>query len=487
MTKRFWLAIVLGAVLVLSVQADEIGDARLAFEAGDYEKALSILTTAAERGNDRARFRLGVMYVNGEGVDQDYGKAADWFKRTYEDPWSLMRIDGQVAMGILHHNGLGVPRDYVKACYLFEEAANIGNPFKVYNFEKEPISNLSVRPGLKESLAWFREAAGEDDAGAQFCLAVAYFRGLTVDKDQAQVIYWLEKAARLGNPWSQYYLAHMYEEGIGVEKSTTEAAKWLEKAALQEFKDAQAMLGVAYYAGEGVPQSEEKARYWLRKAIENGDTEAAEFWGWLGLGEFDETQHAGSFNNSIYVAPNELFRAEYRLTGGSPRDPCCDETVQDWFDAETGFGTVVLSNEYGALNGVFYGPPSLAGGNGDKSLLKQWFDEMVMGLIRSNVPGATVLQEEQRRFHGMDAWIAVVEIAGGGVLTRYDAETGTEERQDSVRGFVIFQRDDNVFALMCEVNVMSFLGKSRVYDPDDWDAFLEELSAFYSTMEFSKS
>jgi len=315
-------------------------------------------------------------------------------------------MNGQAAMGILYHNGLGVPRDYIKACYLFEEAANIGNPFDVYNFEKKPIGDISVRPDLAESLEWFREAAGQDNAGAQFCLAVAYFRGLMVEKDQGQVIYWLEKAATLGNPWSQYYLAHMYEEGIGVEKSSTESAKWLEKAALQEFKDAQAMLGVAYFYGESVPQSEEKAKYWLRKAIENG---------------------------------------------------------------------------------VSYGPPSLASGNGVKPLLKQWFDEMVMGLIHSNAPGAAVLQEEARRFHGMHAWIAAVEIAGGGVLAKYDSETGTEERQDSVRGFVVFRRGDNVFALMCEVNVMSFFDKSRVYDPNNWDAFIEELDAFYSTMKFSES
>ena len=172
MKTRCWLAIVLSALLTLVVHANEIEDARLAFEAGDYEKALSILTIAAENGNDRARFRLGVMYLNGEGVDQDYGKAAHWFEKTYEHPWSFMRSQGQVAMAILHHNGLGVPRDYVKACYLFEEAANIGNPFDVYKFEKRPISDLDVRPNLAKSLAWFREAASEDEAGAQFCLFI---------------------------------------------------------------------------------------------------------------------------------------------------------------------------------------------------------------------------------------------------------------------------------------------------------------------------
>jgi len=442
---------------------------------------------AAEQGNDNARFMLGVMYLNGEVVEQDYRKAGGWFRKTYENPWSLTQSDGRVAMGILYHNGLGVPRDFVKAFYLFEEAANIGNPFDVYNFDRNPIKLLSVRPDLSESLAWFREAAEEGNAGAQFCLAIAHYRGLTVEKDQVQVVHWLEKAATLGNPWAQYYLGYMYSEGEGVEKSAVEAAKWFEKAALQEFKDAQTMLALSYHSGDGVPESEEKAKYWLRKAIENGDTDAMEFWGWLDLGEYDENQFVGSFNNNTYVAPDELFRAKYRLKGASPQDPCCEEAVQDSFDAETGFGTVVLSNEYGALNGVIYGPLSLVGGIGDKPLLGQWFNEMVMGLIASNTAGATILHQEPRRFHGMDAWIVAVEIAGGSVIANYDMQTEAQERLDSVRGFVVFQRGENVFALMCEVNVMSFYGESRIYDPDNWDAFMEDLSAFYSTMKFRKS
>ena len=446
-----------------------------------FEDALA----AAELDNNPAKFMLAVLYLNGEAIEQDYFKAAFWFKKTYENPWSMMRSEGQAAMGILYHNGLGVPRDFIKACYLFEEAANIGNPFDVYNFEKTPIAYLNVRPDLSESLAWFREAAEEDDAGAQFCLAIAYFRGLTVEKDQEQMIYWLEKAATLDNPWAQYYLASMYSDGNGVKKSATEAARWYEEAARQEFKDAQTMLAVSYYYGDGVSQSEEKAKYWLRKAIENGDTEAMEFWGWLDFGELNEEQFVGTFKENTYVAPNKLFRAEYRLASVNPRDPCCEETVQDSFNPETGFGTVVLSNEYGALNGVIYGPASLATGDSDDPIVGQWFDEVIMDLIRSNAPSATVLHQEPRDFHGMDAWVATVGIAEGGVIARQDLQTGSEERRDSVRGFVVFLRGENVFALMCEVNILSFFGENRIYDPDHWDAFLGELGAFYSTMKFN--
>ena len=492
MRARTWLAALLSATLALPSLGNDVDDSRVtsaaassAFADGDTEPAYSYeeVREAAEEGDTDAQFLLGLMYLNGRGIEQDYNKAAYWFRTSYADPWSLSRIEGQVAMAVMHHIGLGTPRDYVEACYLFETAANIGDPFDIYNLDNELFDALGVRPDFAASVEWFQEAAANNGADAQFCLAVAYYRGLVLDQDLSEAINWLDKSANNGNAWAQYYLGFMYLEGDGVEENAAEAAKWYEKAALQEFAGAQCMLAIQLYYGQGVAQSEEKAKYWFRKAIENGDTTAMEMWGWLGFGEFDDEQYAGSFKGSTYVAPGELFTAGYRLQGGSPQDPCCEETVQDWLDPESGIGVVVLSNGYGALNGVIYGPAALAERD-DYALLRRWFDEIVMGLILSNAEDASVLHEEARRFHDMDAWIAAVEVPGGGVMARLDLQTGTSQRSDSVRGFVVFEKGDNVFALMCEMNVMSFTGKAREYEPDNWDVFLDELSAFYSTMTF---
>ena len=45
----------------------------------DYQKALEWLTKAANQGNASAQYNVGVMYKNGEGVRQDYRKAKEWF------------------------------------------------------------------------------------------------------------------------------------------------------------------------------------------------------------------------------------------------------------------------------------------------------------------------------------------------------------------------------------------------------------------------
>ncbi len=295
------------------------------------------------------------------------------------------------------------------------------------------------------------------------------------------------KLAKQGDTNAQFDVGDLYSRGIEVEQDYSQAVYWWEKAALQEHAGAQTMLGFLYYSGDGVPKDIEKAKYWLRKAIENGESTAMELWGWLNLGELGPSQFAGSFKDGMYVAPNELFSAKYQLTGASGGEPCCEQTVGDMFDEQTGMGVVSLSNEYGAVNGVFYGPASAIKyetGDDKPQRLKKWFYAVVMERLLFNVPESTVLKEESRKFNRMDAWIAVVEIPGGGVITSYEIETVQAVGQDSVRGFVVFQRGDYIFALMNENNVLGFSGPPRVYDPDNWDDFLIELNAFYSTMKF---
>ena len=38
----------------------------------------------AERGHDRAQYKLGVMYATGEGVPEDHREAVKWFRKAAE-------------------------------------------------------------------------------------------------------------------------------------------------------------------------------------------------------------------------------------------------------------------------------------------------------------------------------------------------------------------------------------------------------------------
>lgn len=49
-------------------------------------------------GNPVGQSGLGIMYLHGKGVDQDYAKATKYFTQAAEQGW----VDGQLQLGIMH-------------------------------------------------------------------------------------------------------------------------------------------------------------------------------------------------------------------------------------------------------------------------------------------------------------------------------------------------------------------------------------------------
>ncbi len=63
-----------------SARAGKADAARRAYHRRDWKAALAIWSELAEDGNSEAQNVLGVMYENGEGVKQDFAKAAEWYR-----------------------------------------------------------------------------------------------------------------------------------------------------------------------------------------------------------------------------------------------------------------------------------------------------------------------------------------------------------------------------------------------------------------------
>lgn len=195
---------------------------------------------------------------------------------------------------------------------------------------------------------------------------------------------------------------------------------------------------------------------------------------------------AGKFSNDVYTAPLKNFTARYQLTGEVSGGPCCQRGVGDSFDKRSGIGTLSLYNEYGALNGVVYSriPPGASESLSAQSL-GDWLRAVPLSMLEERGVRPEILREQAGEFGGRTAWVAVVSIPGGSVISRKNWLTGEESRLDSVRGFVVFAREDFVYALMTEINVIGWGGRpGRSYDPDSWDLFMPELEHFYSGMAF---
>jgi uncharacterized protein len=70
--------------------------------------------TAAKRGDPVAEFFLGRAYFQGKDVAQDYGKAAELFRKAAEQGNAQAQND----LGVMFENGFGVERDANGQCNL---------------------------------------------------------------------------------------------------------------------------------------------------------------------------------------------------------------------------------------------------------------------------------------------------------------------------------------------------------------------------------
>lgn len=115
-----------------------------------------------------------------------------------------------------------------------------------------------------------RAAAVGGDAYAQLNLGAAYDNGLGVTPDPALALYWYRAAAGQGVAEAQFNLGHLLVS-LG---ETAEGARWLGEAAQQGITDAQYLLGVMYAEGTGLPVDVVKALGWLRRAAAQEHAEA---------------------------------------------------------------------------------------------------------------------------------------------------------------------------------------------------------------------
>ena len=112
--------------------AADLGDPRCQYNLGvfylngygvdqDYEIGLKYYRLAADGGFERARYYLGTFYDDGEIVAQDYKEAVKYYKLGAEQGSVL----SQYRLGLCYENGKGVPKDLEKAVEYYRRAARI--------------------------------------------------------------------------------------------------------------------------------------------------------------------------------------------------------------------------------------------------------------------------------------------------------------------------------------------------------------------------
>jgi uncharacterized protein len=176
-------------------------------KAGDADASVAALTYAAEGGEAIARWKLGEMYADGQGVQRDDVKAYHYFSQLVDD--------------------------------YDEDQPDRRN--------LSAISNAFVAVGV-------------------YCLTGIPNSDVRPDPGRAHELF--QYAATIfGDPNAQYNLAHMYMVGAGgVAKDNVAAVRWLAVAAQKGHAPSQALLGHMLFMGDGIPHQRARGLMWLEFA-----------------------------------------------------------------------------------------------------------------------------------------------------------------------------------------------------------------------------
>ncbi len=103
---------------------------------GQAPDLITATRLAAEQGDARAQFALGLMYRDGEGVLKDDAEAVRWYRLAAEQG----NADAQYIIGLMYGTGDGLPEDYVLGYAWLNLAAEQGHESAI-----ESKNNLGTR------------------------------------------------------------------------------------------------------------------------------------------------------------------------------------------------------------------------------------------------------------------------------------------------------------------------------------------------------
>jgi len=220
---------------VLPVNAGRFEDAEAAVNIGDYVTALRLLGTLADQDNTYAERLLGIMYIKGRGVPQDYALGMRWMRIAANKGLA----DAQNEVGILYQRGWGVERNEAEAVKWFRLAADQGLVVAQNNLADTYVLGLGVPQDFGEAFRWYHLAADQSSSYAENVIGIAYEHGLYVAQDYAEAFRWYRRAAnkiyeRPGNTWihsPQYNIGAMYASGRGTAQNYVQALMWFILAA----------------------------------------------------------------------------------------------------------------------------------------------------------------------------------------------------------------------------------------------------------------
>ena len=202
------------------------------------EFAVKLFIEAANGGIAVAKYKLGKMLLNGDGVEKDIPKAIEWLKQAALEENEF----AEYALGRLYLKGEEVEKDTIAAEEYLLKSASRGNKYAAYLLGKEYLSGENFGKDAMKAVEYLELAAEKDFEPAEYILGKEYLRGENFPKDVQKAIDYLKRAAEKDFDFAEYELGKIYLFGNDIPKDTETALEYLKSAAANGNEYARALL-----------------------------------------------------------------------------------------------------------------------------------------------------------------------------------------------------------------------------------------------------
>lgn len=235
----------------------------------DYNVYSKRLIRAALNGDVNAKFALGYIYFNGQGIKADRIKAFNYIKEAADKGV----VEAQYRLAICYYYGCGTNKNEAEAIRYAQDAANNGNDESLAFLAWCYLNGESVPQDYKKAVNLYTKAAIKGDARAQTALALMYENGIGVTKDKQKAIKYLQLASTNREAQALFEMGFKYMVGdsIYVKIDAKKGFTMIKEAADKNWVDAMGWTSYFYSLGYGTERNEKKAYEYALKAANEGD------------------------------------------------------------------------------------------------------------------------------------------------------------------------------------------------------------------------
>lgn len=242
------------------------GEASKLEREGQYQKAVKLYRSLAEKGDADAQARLAQMLASGQGVAKDESAAVQWYRKAAEQGHTR----AQTKLGDMLSFGAMLDENRNReAVQWYRKAAERGDAEAQFQLAQKLATGVGVEKNEREAVQWYQKAAQQGNTEAQMDLGAMLSTGKGGKKDLQEALLWLHRAAAK-DPSCAFTLAKWYTGVPNIPKDEKQALKLFRQAAEQDTRYA-VMLASYFYKGEYISQNDREAAKWFKKLAIQGD------------------------------------------------------------------------------------------------------------------------------------------------------------------------------------------------------------------------